>query len=104
MYDLYQSNPIAAENKLEDRYVIICDTVSSVSKNSDGGLWIYTENGSVISFGFESSDSESSSFAAEITAGDIIAATNYQFQFSIWKEAIRNLSGKVKVSLQGNLF
>ena len=39
VYDLYQSNPIAAENKLEDRYVIICDTVSSVSKNGDGDVY-----------------------------------------------------------------
>lgn len=101
VYDLYQSNPIAAENKLEDKYVIICDTVSSVSKNSDGGLWIYTENGSVISFGFESSDSKSSSFAAEITAGDIIAATNYQFQFRYMERSYQELEWEGEGELAG---
>ena len=101
IYDLYQSNPIAAENKLEDKYVIICDTVSSVSKNSNGGLWIYTENGSVISFGFESSDSESSSFAAEITAGDIIAATNYQFQFKYMERSYQELEWEGEGELAG---
>ncbi len=101
VYDLYQSNPIAAENKLDDKYVIICDTVSSVSKNGDGGLWIYTENGSVISFGFKSSDSESSSFAAEITSGDIIAATNYQFQFRYMEKSYQELEWEGEGELAG---
>lgn len=80
IYSLCQSNPVAGETKLEDKYVIVCDVVSSVSKNDDGGLWVYTENGTAISFGFEEDDSESRSFASEITPGDIIAACNYKFQ------------------------